>query len=271
MNAINTRIFDMLQRLHRFILEHSVDPAFARAAAAHAEVVNTITAFAAAAQQQTAGRGEAAGGVDLRENIWRELRRFLSEVNRTARVLEEDHPGIRAQFRLPRTRSYPALIAATQAIIAAATPIQESFIESGLPATFLADLAALLAAFRDATSQKHGGRIAQVAATAAMKAQARAGVIAATKLDAYMRNAYRGNTEMLAAWKHARHIERSPRRKRLPAAPLIPAGEMMPASQPADQNALIATSKENPARALPASDPRHPSSTKERPPLTPPR
>ena len=43
-------------------------------------------------------------------------------MNRTARVLETDHPDISPTFRFPKSASYPALIAKAEAIIAAATP-----------------------------------------------------------------------------------------------------------------------------------------------------
>jgi hypothetical protein len=70
----------------------------------------------------------------------------------------------------------------------------------------------LLDAFENATRQKHDGRITQVINTAALKASADRGVTAATILDACMRNHFRNHPEMLAAWIHARRIERAPRR-----------------------------------------------------------
>jgi hypothetical protein len=49
-----------------------------------------------------------------------------------------------------------------------------------------------------------------VQGTAALKAKANLGVKAATRLDASVRNHFRNNPEMLAAWAHARRIERAP-------------------------------------------------------------
>jgi hypothetical protein len=219
MNAYTTHVLDMLKRIVRFFLDHPITPALPRATAAHAEVVTTITALEAAAQNQTSGTGEAAGGVDLREVYARDLRNYLKEVNHTARTLESEHPGISPTFRLPKSGSYPALIASAQSIIAAATELQDSFVDAAMPATFITDLNALLTAFVTATAQKHDGRIDQVIGTAALKAKASLGIIAATRLDACMRNHFRTNPEVLAGWKHARHVERSSSGSTTPTPP----------------------------------------------------
>jgi hypothetical protein len=80
-----------------------------------------------------------------------------------------------------------------------------------MPATFLADLQALLTAFQGATAQKHTGGINRVMSTAALKAKSSLGIIAADKLGACMRNHYRLQPDMIAAWNHARRIERAAR------------------------------------------------------------
>jgi hypothetical protein len=210
MNAYTIRILDMLKRIVRFLLDHPITPAIPRATAAQAEVVTIITALEAAAQGQTTGSGESEGGVDIREITANDLRVYLKNVNRTGRSLESVHPGISPTFRLPKSGSYPALIAAAQAIIAKATELQADFVDSGLPATFVTELGALLTVFENATGLKHEGGITQVLNTAALNGKASLGVIAATKLDACVRNHYRNQPEMIAAWTHARHIERAP-------------------------------------------------------------
>ncbi len=246
MNAKIIRKLDMLERLHRFILEHPTLLAVPRASTAHAEVLATISALRLAARNQISGRNESAGGVLLRESTWRALRIVLREINRTARILEAEHPGIRPIFRLPRTRSYPALLASARAIIAAATPLETSFIECGFPPNFLAEVTGLLTDFENATAQKHDGSITQVASTADLKAQAARGLIAATRLDAYVRNHFRHSPETLAAWTHARHIQRAP-------SQTPPTSTPSPATQPV---------------ATPANTSHHPSAGSTEPELT---
>jgi hypothetical protein len=149
--------------------------------------------------------------------------------------------GISPTFRLPRSGSYPALMASAQAIIAAATPLQAAFVDAGLPGTFLTELAALLTAFQNATNQKHDGGITQVQGTAALNAKANLGVKAARDCDACVRNHFRNNPEMLAAWTHARRIEKAPVRSdaQTPAAATT-------ASPPAPSSAASVLSTLNP-------------------------
>jgi len=213
----------MLKCISRFILDHPITPAIPRATAAAAEVNTTITALEAAAQLQVGGFGETEGAVDVRKTTSRNLRAFLADVNRTARTLEPEHPGISPTFRLPRSRSYPALVASTQNIIETATPLSEEFVEAGLPTTFLTDLGTLLTAFQDATGRKNGGKISRALGTARLKAKARLGVLAAKRLDACVRNHFRGQPEMIAAWKVARKIASAPVR--------TPDGEPTPPSE----------------------------------------
>jgi hypothetical protein len=217
MTADTIRKLDMLKRIIRFLLDNLILPPIPRLTAAIAEITACITTLETAAGQQVAGSGDSTGGVNSRETTARNLRNYLKKVNRTARSLEEDHPDISPTFQVPRTRSYDALLAQAQAIIAAATPIQASFVEAGLPETFLTELQGLLTAFATATGRKQSGGLVKVLSTSALKVRANLGVKAATKADAAVRNHFDGNLEMLAAWAHARRIEKAPVRASSPA------------------------------------------------------
>ena len=93
-----------------------------------------------------------------------------------------------------------------------ATPISTSFVEVGLPATFLAELQTLLTALENATGRKGGGQIDRRLGTARLKVISSQELSAARDLDACVRNHYREQPDMLAAWSTARHIERAPSR-----------------------------------------------------------
>ena len=208
MNITINHTLDMLKRVSRLDQDYPITPALPRATAAATAVNTIITALEAADQKKTGGENIATGGVDLRKSYAVDLKSFLKEVNRTARTIEPEHPGIRPTFRLPRSGSYPALIASAQSIIEAATPLSADFEAAGMPATFLTDLQALLTAFQGATSQKHNGGITRAVNTAALKAKASLGILAADKYGACFRNHYRTQPEMIAAWNFARHIAR---------------------------------------------------------------
>lgn len=222
MNAYTIRIVDMLERIVRFFIDHTITPAIARVTTASAEVVTIIADLRAAGQKQTSGQGEFSGGVDVREATMRELRAFLRYVNRTGRMLDAEHPGIRATFRLPRGASAEQFLAAARAIELAATELETEFVAAGLPASFLTELAGFIDAFIAATEQKHDGQIARGGSTAELKAKVARGIALAQELDTCTRNHFRGNAEALGAWTIARHIERAPRRSAASTPPPPP-------------------------------------------------
>jgi hypothetical protein len=212
MNLHITRVSDMFERVDRFLAERAIIPAIAKITAAHALIVTILTALRAAGLNQTSGLGDFTGGVDTRESLQKDLRDFLRYVNRTGRMLDQQHPGIAGIFRLPRSASNAQLLAAATAIEAKATELEPEFVACGLPASFLTELADLIDAFHDATALKHDGRILRGGSTADLKAKASAGIAVARELDICVRNHFRGNVEALAAWTIARHIQRGPRR-----------------------------------------------------------
>lgn len=222
MNQTILRELDMMVRADRFIVDNPITPPNVRLTTAHTALVASVTALQAAATQQTFGAGESATGVDLRLFFANQLRAFLRDLNRSARSLEPQVPGISSPFRMPKSGSYPALIAATEAIIDAATPHSALFVDLGLPATFLADLAALLTAFQTATGRKASGVIGRGLGTAFLKAKAKEGLAAATDLDTVIRNHFRNQPEVIQGWAIARRIERS--RRKADENPVPPSG-----------------------------------------------
>lgn len=243
MNAKVIRKLDMLKRVIRFLSEILIT--LPRAEAARAEIIAIITAIEAAARDQVGGAGETEGGVDLRESIASDLREHLKAVNRTARTLETVNVGMYPTFRLPKSGSYPALVATAQNIIAAAETMEAEFIEAGMPVDFLSDLNGLLNSFKEATRRKISGKLARIKSTAALDLQARLGVIAATKLDAYARNYFRGQPDILAAWSHARHIQRAPVRNPVTSTETVSErGEVERSDMP---NLVSVTTNENPS------------------------
>ena len=200
--------YNMLKSVKRFIMEHTITPPNLRVTALATEVNTAITAIEAAATQKVNGSGEASGGVTTKREKSQQLRDYLKDVARVARSLDaEAHPGIAAQFVLPRTGAYAALTASARGMIANATELQAELIEHGLAAIFLADLNALLVAFETGTDAKIDGLQTQVGGTAGLDYRASLGVKAAQKLDAIIRAHFRNDPITLEVWRHARHIE----------------------------------------------------------------
>lgn len=255
MNAKVIRKLDMLKRVIRFLSEILIT--LPRAEAARAEIIAIITAIEAAARDQVGGAGETEGGVDLRESIARDLREHLKAVNRTARTLEAVNVGMHPTFRLPKSGSYPALIATAQNIITAAETMEAEFIEAGMSVDFLSELNGLLNSFKEATRRKISGKLSRIKSTAALDTLARLGVIAATKLDAYARNYFRGNPEILAAWSHARHIQRAPVRHRATTTETV--SEHSEEEKPGTLKLVSDEKNENPVAKIELSAPHAPN------------
>ncbi|MGB9180407.1 MAG: hypothetical protein WCB68_14335 [Pyrinomonadaceae bacterium] len=97
--------------------------------------------------------------------------------------------------------------------------LQAEFIERGLPADFLEDLAADIEQLETSTTQKIQGTEAHVAATAAIDELIERGMRAVRELDPVMRNVFAADPARLAAWLSASHVERAPKsqQKKKPA------------------------------------------------------
>jgi hypothetical protein len=201
----------MLKRVSRFILDNAITPPIARVTELTAEINAGIAALEGAAEMQVDGGNDTSGGVATRREKARALRTYLKDVARVGRSLDRDtYPGLAEHFVLPDTRSYPALVAAANAMIAEATPLEAAFIAHGLPATFLADTAALLAAFEAGSDDKWDGLQTQVEGTSTLHHRAMAAIVAATKLDAIIRAHFRDDPVKLDVWTHARHVQADP-------------------------------------------------------------
>jgi hypothetical protein len=225
MNQIITRKYEMLERLDRFEDDYPINPPNARATVLFTAVNAVVMEIRAALLNQQQGRSQRRGGVNVRNEIARSLREMLKGIGRTARTLNRAaHPGIAEQFRLPKSRGYPALFAAAQTAIAVATPIKAAFVELAMPEDFLDDLEDLTEAFGLATGQKNDGFFTQVGGTAALFVRASDGVKAARELDTIVRNHFRNDPTTLAIWTTARRIERAPRSAEPAPAPATAPG-----------------------------------------------
>ena len=199
----------MLKRIKRYVLENTITPPLPAVDALSTKIDAGIAAYQTAAGLQIGGASESTGGVNTRRELYTELRGYLKDLARVGRSLDRaTHPGLAETFVLPRTNSYPVLLATADAMIAKATPLEAEFVANGMPATFLADIAALVTAFNGGTDSKIDGHQTQVEATSALRHSAAAAMDAAVKLDAILRAHFRNNPVKLEGWISARHVAR---------------------------------------------------------------
>ena len=210
--------YDMLVRVGQFGDENAADfPAPSAAAenfAVARQVVGNLRA-SAAAQVSGALRDSTAQKMALRHS----LRDRMRHLSRTARAIGIDRPGLSQRFRRPDGDNDQVLLAVARQFAADAAPLQAEFAHYGLPATFVADLNADIAAFETVLEDKATALNERVTATATIDEELERGLKAARRLDAAVRNIYRDQPAKLAAWTSARHIARTNTSTNTPAKP----------------------------------------------------
>lgn len=130
----------------------------------------------------------------------------------------DDQPGLNEKFRLPRGNTDQQLLRAARAFAIDAAPLKTSFIAHELPANFLEDIEADIAAMEEAIGDQSGGIGNRVAAVAAIDDAIERGTVITRKLGRIMKNKYGNNRATIAEWTSASHTERPPRRRREPGA-----------------------------------------------------
>ena len=139
------------------------------------------------------------------------LYEHLLAINVTARAVALDTPGLETKFRMPRSGTDQALLTAGRAFAADAVPLAGAFQQHEMPVNFIDELHADIAALEEALSGRVRSRDAHVAATAALEATVERGIKAVQRLQAIVRNKFRDDPAVLAAWESASHVERRSR------------------------------------------------------------
>jgi hypothetical protein len=184
-----------------------------------AAVKATAKAMEGTGAAKLSGAGQYHGGTDAKAGALEDLKEDLVAIRDTAVAISEaeDTPEFDDQFRLPRTSSQQALLAAARAFLVDAELHKALFVEFEMAADFLEDLAADIKAAEDAGAAQEGGLGDQVGGTANLASLSIDGFSARKQLDAIVRNKFKGDAGLLAEWETASHFERPPRAK--PAAP----------------------------------------------------
>jgi hypothetical protein len=175
------------------------------------EVTQVVAELDKLAADRSSGLHASMGGTRSKSVLRDELREELAAINRTARAMAYTRPGLEDKFRLPRGKADQTLLTAARAFLADATPLAAEFINHEMPADFLDDLKALIAEFEAALHQRSTAKGAQVSATAGIEDALERGMVAMRRLDAIVRNKFRGQVSVLAAWTRASHVERTSR------------------------------------------------------------
>lgn len=210
MEDLVIRRFNTFDRIVDFGLDHPLTPPIVTVTSLMTAMNGIVTVLGDAAGDQDAGHGEFRGGSATRQRVAGELVALMRPINKIARSLKPaQFPGVREQFLMPDSLTYPKLVARAQAFIEAIVPIKDAFVDRGMAATFDTELAAKKAELVASTGRKNSGQAAQMEGTANLMAKSAEGMEILRELDAILSHQYRNNPGLLAAWKGACRVERA--------------------------------------------------------------
>jgi hypothetical protein len=128
---------DAFDRVIQFGIDHPITPAIPAVTTLFTDLGAVVTALGHHADDQEIGRSAVHGGTAFRQIKAEALLEKMRPINQMARALNLDlYPGVREQFRMPKTGGYRGLIARAQAFLDNVSPIKAVLTARGLPADF---------------------------------------------------------------------------------------------------------------------------------------
>jgi hypothetical protein len=218
MNAIKRRQYEMLVRVHDFGDRNGhLFPTSSLAREKFAAVAAAIRGLDA---QDLAHMAASASALVVRKRIAREaLLARLQAIARTVRVLAKDAPGLNHQFELSPEASDQWLLTTGRKFARDVAPLSSQFLAHGMPATFVADLNALVDSFERGVRDRGLGREARHAARASARAALSSGVAAVRSLNAIVTNHLPDDAVTRTVWERERRIVYPARARRTDATP----------------------------------------------------
>ena len=207
MDNQTTKRYEMLRRTRDFgVAQTAAFPDGSFGKELFATVAQVVAELDSHSTSQTSGIGAAQSIAATKSGVREDLREMILAINRTARVLAFETPGLENQFRLPRGTNDQALLNAARAFAADATPLKAAFLKHEMPADFIERLTQLIAGFEKVSTEKATAVGAHVTAKIAMDETVARGLQAVRQLDVVIRNKFNGDPAMLANWTRASHV-----------------------------------------------------------------
>lgn len=209
MNVKQKRRYDMFTRVDCFGIAHA--PAFPSGSVGRQlfdALHESLDGLSHESGAQALGRKQARAGTVNKATARHSLFAALVAINRTARALAIDRPGLRGKFRLPSRESDEALVSAARAFAGDAPRWAPIFVAYGLRAGFVDDLRAVLARFERAVADRSTGRRAHITARAGIEAGLAHSFVIVRRLDAVVVNVLGEDVAVLESWRRARRIAR---------------------------------------------------------------
>jgi hypothetical protein len=208
MNDKDNAVIEALGRINRFAAANlAAFPAgsialtdFARANAIAAELIPSDSTPGIPASAATGARNH------LFEEVWEDLLAIAD----TARSIARKEPGFAADFRLGDDTHREIIATASAFLEKLQDPaVAAKFIAYAMPADFVADLQADLAAIDDKKSEQTDDRIDDIGDNAHNRALVKEARDLIKSLNTSVKNRFRRDPEILAEWATASRIHRT--------------------------------------------------------------
>ncbi len=179
-----------------------------------------LTRATALDEQHKSGEIAVKASVLNKNDLRVTVRDGLSLVAGLAEAAEEEQPDLAVRIRVPKLKiSQSTFVSEARVAVRQAMDVEPLLKSYGLPDTLLAELSAALDRIDTTEEAKEAGRNAQVGATADLDKVTGEIMRLLRQLDRLNRHRFRGDAELLAAWKRARNLPLPAREKPEPTAP----------------------------------------------------
>ena len=229
MRFLQNAVLAALKRVQLFLDEYgAVLAALVDLTTARKRLDDVVASFADHAYNQDAGNRGALGESAKQRQFRMNLRaKQMNPIALIARKNLRTTPEF-AALQMPKpTVSGQALIASAKAMADAATVHKDTFVEHGLPSTFLDDFTAAITKLASSIADRETSFNRRLTATKGLDTKEKQGRLVLSVLDSLIEPALADNDALLRGWQGARQIRRRPGpttgNAATPAAPGTPA------------------------------------------------
>lgn len=221
--------YEMLARIRDFAKAIAgVIPSGSTVERRFAQVATAVSAIEEHLKKRDLAR---ADGRRVKATTRQPVQAGMRAIARTARRLTTVEAGP-TPFVLPQKRSNTALLTAARNFIDEAKRREASFVEYGMPPTFLADFTQHVDRLEEAVEIHNNGRSWRTRAQTGIEAALDDGTAAVRDLDVMVPNVLASDPVALGHWRGARHLSGNS-----PSGAHRPAGQVSPANPPTTEGA----------------------------------
>ncbi len=245
MNAGQQRRVALLGRVNQFSLSHpSGFPDGSQAKTYIDEVNNCLYVAGKFGTQQTSGSHQAKAATAQKKMGAKQLRANLAQLVQTAQQAFKGQPQIEKRFRMPQGGTHK-LFNAANALVALCTQYRPQLSAYNLPPDMEARINNSLNVMQTAMNTQSAGGQTRSGGTKTLEMCLRKGLSSVRSLDPIIKNAFAGQTDILAQWATASRLQAAPKRQPKPIPP-VPVFTMLPTA-PQPEPARVETPKPAPS------------------------